>query len=329
MPCSAEPYTPAYLTEFFPQDEENLKKFVEEWKNFHMNKYNRNIAARRRRSHEFFEEFSPKMADTVRDDLLLDLKMFLNRPLSISDDVDSQEKEVLQADVKTDSDVIMRTPTGGLYYYLRYFRRDFDLQRILITHKPLSEEYSDEFDQFVEETNLLNILTLSAKVDKHLIWARLISNNPNFKNYYGKIFFALLDLGIFCGKKTCKLFDRANCLCENFLESCVAKVRSRPLSLQKLARLAIRAQMKDVEILEDCYKLPLHKHLQDYVSLRCLHAQVRPWFLGYVEPHMCYHVTRELTKEYDIYVPPCSCHPQESASDASEQLAVKSADTAE
>lgn len=45
---------------------------------------------------------------------------------------------------------------------------------------------------------------------------------------------------------------------------------STPLSLQNLARLITRSQMRDLHVYFDCKKLPLPPSLQDYVGLRNL-----------------------------------------------------------
>ena len=58
----------------------------------------------------------------------------------------------------------------------------------------------------------------------------------------------------------------------------------QPPSLLHLARLAVRKCMRDVHVLEDCYKLPIPCHLQDYLSFRSLNAEIRLFFIKKEKP---------------------------------------------
>ena len=61
--------------------------------------------------------------------------------------------------------------------------------------------------------------------------------------------------------------------------SAITTAARTPPSHKQPTRLSVRAEMKDVTIIEDSYKLPLPTCLQDYVSLRNLEATIRSHYI--------------------------------------------------
>ena len=137
-------------------------------------------------------------------------------------------------------------------------------------------------------------------------------NNCDRDQHWHCLAFTLIDLGLFC-RQMKKLFSVTDCVCKRLSELTHSKAQQTPLSLKQLARLAVRSNMKDVDIVADCYKLPIKKlgsedndqDLKDYLSFCCLNAPIRPWILGRVEKHFCYEVVFEVAKRYNMVLPSC------------------------
>ena len=147
------------------------------------------------------------------------------------------------------------------------------------------------YTSFLNRENLKNILTLTTNWEVNSEPCR--SGNFRFCQplqscYTTKLIYLLLNLGLnqVVSSKILgwlnKLKKSKISLPDNVIALDTA-VRQPP-SLLQLARLSVRKSMRDVHVLEDCYKLPIPHHLQDYLSLRSLDAKIRPWFIKKEKP---------------------------------------------
>ena len=177
---------------------------------------------------------------------------------------------------------IMNNCTHMLYYCLKFNSTFFSFSDIF----KLLENCNENSLRSVE-----TILTLSARIDKtgalgshyQLLFCKPLKNCCTLYMLY-----TLLDLGMFqtvvqLVKNTPSLHKPQESALSEPMELLLTAIKQPP-SLLQLARLAVRKCMRDVHVLEDCYKLPIPCHLQDYLSFRSLNAEIRPWFMKNEKP---------------------------------------------
>lgn len=198
------------------------------------------------------------------------------------------------------TDRIVTKTTGVIYYYAKLYPRTFDLCETLSDDTPLG---------VMMEGNIRSILTLAAKTSAINLLALDSSSGctccANIVDSAVKdaelLMFDMVDIGH-------RNFNYSNQAMGKFtfFQSAIHAVRTNPYSLLQIARLAIRRSMRDVHVLEDCYKLPIPKSLQDYVSLRSLKAPIRSWFLKSEIPSLAYdnyNAQEEVLARYNIDLP--------------------------
>ena len=177
---------------------------------------------------------------------------------------------------------IMRGATHMLYYCLKFNPACLPISGIfeLLGH---CNEYSLR--------NVKNILTMSTGQDETRDLGpqyRLEICTPLNDCCTLHMLYTLLDLGMVQTvvqllKTTPALREPQEPALSEPMELLLTAIKQPP-SLLHLARLAVRKCMRDVDVLEDCYKLPIPCHLQDYLSFRSLNAEIRLFFIKKEKP---------------------------------------------
>ena len=177
---------------------------------------------------------------------------------------------------------IMRSATHMLYYCLKFNPACLPISGIfeLLEH---CNEYSLR--------NVENILTMTTRLDKTRELGpqyrlEICTSSNDCCTFH--MLYTLLDLGMVQTvaqllKNTPALREPQEAALSESMEDILTAIKQTP-SLLQLARLAVRKCMRDVYVLEDCYKLPIPCHLQDYLSFRSLNAEIRPWFMKNEKP---------------------------------------------
>ncbi|KAF6038383.1 hypothetical protein EB796_003286 [Bugula neritina] len=107
---------------------------------------------------------------------------------------------------------------------------------------------------------------------------------------------AMIEIGIVCQHVNCA--DDQRPVNKKF-DKLISKAKENPLSLQQLCRLKIRSRLSNVDVVRDCYKLPLPRLLQDYVGLRFLNPSIaNQFFSGF--KRLSYDVTYDIKRRYDV-----------------------------
>ena len=179
---------------------------------------------------------------------------------------------------------IMQSATYMLYYCLKFNPACLPISGIfeLLEH---CNEYSLR--------NVENILTMSTGLDetRELGPQYRLEICTRFNDCCTlHMLYTLLDLGMFQTvvqllKHTPALREPQESALSEPMELLLTAIKQPP-SLLQLARLAVRKCMRDVDVLEDCYKLPIPCHLQDYLSFRSLNAEIRPWLIKKEKPSL-------------------------------------------
>ena len=134
------------------------------------------------------------------------------------------------------------------------------------------------------ELKLLINLNMNVMLLGHNSISHSADSNTNNQIPSRKLLYIILDLRVFSNKTIFQASHAAisarhpNTYDCNMVSAITTAARM-PSSLKQLTRLAVRAEMKDVIIIEDSYKLPLPACLQDYVSLRNLEATIRSHYI--------------------------------------------------
>lgn len=194
---------------------------------------------------------------------------------------------------------LMPHSAGVLYCYLQLFKRDFPMQSYLTGFTPLPYPII-YFGRFAaRERTILNLITLTANATDYRVWVCLIQRSRVHDQYWCRMAFILIDLGLFW-RRNLRLFFRRACKCKSIIGKVVNAARRNPLSLQQMSRLTIRSSMRDIHILADCYTLPIPKTLRDYVSLKSLDAEIRPWYLHQKEEPSQVDLIDQVLVRYNI-----------------------------
>lgn len=303
--CSIKPYMPSFLDK---ETSTNISKVARDWREFSRDCVSRRITELVRAS-EFLEALPPSAAENYRTDILNALSRLLQECYVSCHKMANTSLSQAPKSKISHARPILDLPPGGLYHYLTLYSRTFRVEEFLL-QLPLPIDFlTDELEEGLNICgfNIASLLTVTAKTSPAALWHHLVINNTCRQQNWHWLACVLMDIGLVCLNYQGDLFENAECRCRRSTELAYKAVRSRPLMLKQLARLAIRNCMKDVDVVTDCYKLPLKKELQDYVSLRCLNASIRPWLLGEVQGHFCYKSTFALIERYNLEISPCVC----------------------
>lgn len=174
--------------------------------------------------------------------------------------------------VTNSEEEILVCSTGALYYYLTVYNRIHPLETVLY-NCVFRVKRNLQFNQ-----NYKSILTLIAVPSLLYYYSPTTLCSCRNETIEEEMIYILLDFGYCFADKLSAKGHSSRCRVKTI--AAVAKAfQSNPLSLLQLSRLAVRKCMRNIHILVDCYKLPIPRSLQDYVSLKSYNAQVRPWFL--------------------------------------------------
>ncbi|XP_067939295.1 uncharacterized protein [Watersipora subatra] len=196
------------------------------------------------------------------------------------------------------SKLIFRS-TGYLFHYLKHNRIKLPfIEQLKWTPASLGLRADNILDVIDVNTvtvrvyfsNIKNYLTLAAKVSKLTMntnqwWYQVFVylHADEREEMWGELTYTLLDLGYIDDESAKFILSWRGFLTGERVEgalNAVEKYLKQPLSLKQLIRKVVRGCMREVAVLEDCYKLTLPRPLQDYLSLRSLQADIRRWILG-------------------------------------------------
>ena len=163
------------------------------------------------------------------------------------------------------------------YYYLKYYHFSYSTNRVSELLQATSTQTLSKMSDVLTLTAQLNETDVTTSVGNFIFCF------PSWSCVTMDVIYLILDLGLNIPQMVDLKFWLNNSVkkSKQLPKSIVAlnTAVNQPPSLLQLARLSVRKCMRDVHVLEDCYKLPIPHHLQDYLSLRSLNAKIRPWFM--------------------------------------------------
>lgn len=122
--------------------------------------------------------------------------------------------------------------------------------------------------------HFLSTLTLCASVEYTPLWMYCGKVDPQ-----GPLCYILVWLGLFNHRALKDVEELIFIPRDTEFAGLLQIAMKTPLSLLQLARQAVRNCMRDVYVLEDCYKLPIPTAMKHYLSFKCINADIRPLFL--------------------------------------------------